>query len=185
MNQHSFLIIHGLGGSGPAHWQTWLFHELKQQNFHVCYPIFSNYDTPNKESWLQELSTALQSLPENHRKTVITHSLGCILWLHYIAGQTKKIADQVILVAPPSPTVVLPEAKSFYPVPLERENVLRAAKDTLFVHSTNDPYCDIEDSINYLTLNVPSISLSNMGHINTKSGHGEWQWILDQCLNHS
>jgi uncharacterized protein len=182
MNKHSFLIIHGLGGSGPDHWQSWLFHKLKQYNFHVCFPKFSNDNNPNKQVWLQELSAAFQSLPKNQQKTVITHSLGCLLWLHYIAVQTNQIADHVILVAPPSPKVVLPEARSFYPVPLDRENLLRAEADTLFIHSTNDPYCGIEDSIYYLKLDIPTILLSNMGHINTKSGHDKWQWILDQCL---
>jgi predicted alpha/beta hydrolase family esterase len=79
MKKHSFLLIHGLGGSGPQHWQSWLYNELKQRNIHVHYPIFSNYDSPSKDVWLQELASAFENIPENHQVTVLAHSLGCIL----------------------------------------------------------------------------------------------------------
>jgi len=182
MNQQSFLIIHGLGGSGPDHWQTWLANELTERNNHVCYPTFSQFDFPDLEVWLKELHTAIKTIPTDHRLTVITHSLGCILWLHYAAIQTKRIAQQVILVAPPSPTIVLSEAKSFFPVPMKEQQLSRIAVDTLFVHSSNDPYCSRKDAKHYLNLSFPSIVLPNSGHINTNSGHGKWPWILERCL---
>lgn len=182
MNQQSFLIIHGLGGSDPDHWQSWLFHELRERKQNVCYPTFSDFNAPNKNVWLKELSSAINTIPKNHTLTVITHSLGCLLWLHHVAAQNKQIASHVILVAPPSPAKVLSEAKSFFPVPLNGKSLSQAAEDTLFVHSTNDPYCSVEDSINYTKLNIPSISLPNSGHINTQSGFGKWPWILDLCM---
>ncbi|MGZ4159852.1 MAG: RBBP9/YdeN family alpha/beta hydrolase [Neobacillus sp.] len=182
MNQQSFLIIHGLGGSGPDHWQSWLDQELRERKLNVCYPTFSDFDSPDKNVWLNELSSAIDTIPKDHYLTVITHSLGCLLWLHFAAAQNKQIANQVILVAPPAPTKVLSEAKSFFPVPLNGKDLSIVAEETLFVHSTNDPYCSIEDTIHYTKLNIPSISLANAGHINTQSGFGKWPWILDLCL---
>ncbi|MFZ7945009.1 RBBP9/YdeN family alpha/beta hydrolase [Neobacillus sp. 19] len=182
MKEQSFLIIHGLGGSGPNHWQTWLAHELTERNYHVSYPTFSHFDSPNKSVWLAELDAAIQTLPAGHQLTVITHSLGCLLWLHYTAIYPKRIAEQVILVAPPSPAIVLSQANSFYPVPLQGNRLSRAAEDTLFIHSTNDPYCSMKDAKSYLSLGYPSIVLPDSGHINTDSGHGKWPWILEQCL---
>lgn len=182
MTKHSFLIIHGLGGSGPDHWQTWLAQELTKRNYHVCYPTFSNFNSPNKEVWLEELAAAIATIPKNHRLTVITHSLGCLLWLHYAANQNRRIAKQVVLVAPPSPSIVLSEAKPFYPVPLNGQQLPRTAEDTLFVHSSNDPYCSMKDAEKYINIGLPSITFPNMGHINANSGHGRWPWILEQCL---
>ena len=184
MNQ-SFLIIHGLGGSGIDHWQTWLFHELTERNYPVFYPTFSNFNSPNKRVWLEELSSCIEKIPKEHSLTVITHSLGCLLWMHYAEAQNKQIANHTILVAPPTPTLVLPEAKSFYPVPLNRNQLQRASDQTLLIHSTDDPYCSIEDSIHYSRLGIPSLSFPNMGHINADSGHSKWPWILDLCLNTS
>jgi uncharacterized protein len=183
MIQNSFLIIHGLGGSGPDHWQTWLAHELKQSNHPVYYPTFSNFHSPNKTVWLDELTATMKAIPENNNLTVITHSLGCILWLHYAKSQNKQLAKRVILVAPPSPEIILSEAKSFYPVPIEVKHLKRTAEEILFVHSTNDPYCSMVDAKNYLNLGLPSITIQDAGHINPESGHGKWPWILDLCLS--
>ncbi|MDQ1144628.1 putative alpha/beta hydrolase family esterase [Bacillus sp. SORGH_AS 510] len=183
MNQFSFLIIHGLGGSGPDHWQTWLSQELKQRDYHVCYPTFTNYDTPDKKVWLKELSAAIDSIPENRQLIVVTHSLGCILWMHFAAMNNKQMAHRVIMVAPPSPEMTLTEASSFYPVPVVKINLENLAEETLFVHSSNDPYCNEQHREKYENLELPSITFQNMGHINAKSGHGPWTWILEQCLS--
>jgi len=182
MMNHSFLIIHGLGGSGPDHWQTWLYHELTNRNMNVCYPTFSNFDTPDKEVWLRELSDCLSTIPHNHTLTVITHSLGCLLWLHHLETETIRNAEQAILVAPPSPTITLKSAKSFYHPPLNSSHLVKGAKETVFVHSTNDPYCSIKDAELYTKLGAKSIIFPNMGHINTESGYGRWSWILHMCL---
>ncbi len=182
MSKQSYLILHGLGGSGQDHWQTWLAHELAERNYHVSYPVFSNFDSPNKEVWLEELAGTIETLPKHQPLTVITHSLGCILWLHYTADLNKNIASRAILVAPPSPRIVLSEAKSFFPVPLDRKSLSAAATETLFIHSSNDPYCSLNDAILYQNIGFPSITFPKMGHINTASGHGRWPWILEQCL---
>lgn len=181
MKEYSFLIIHGLGGSGPDHWQSWLAKELKQRSHHVVYPTFSNFSRPEKEVWLKELASALESVPKDHALIVITHSLGGILWQHFAASRNQKIADQVILVAPPSPTVTIPSAKSFFPVPLSRKNLARTADETLFIHSTNDPYCSMDDAKHYLQLSLPNMILPDMGHINVHSGHGKWPLIIELC----
>lgn len=181
MTEYSFVIIHGLGGSGADHWQTWLANTLKQRNFNVFYPTFSKFNRPNLDIWLKELKSTLESVPKHHKTIIITHSLGGILWQHYAASEDNRIADQVILVAPPSPSVVIPAAKSFFPVPLSGTNLRRVSEKTLFINSTNDPYCSIEDAIQYLRLGLPVISLPNAGHINVESGHGSWPWILDLC----
>lgn len=182
MNKRNFLILHGLGGSGQDHWQTWLAEELAARNYQVFYPVFSNFDSPNKEVWLKDLASTLDLIPKHQPLTVITHSLGCILWLHYAARFKRNIASRAILVAPPSPRVILSEAQSFFPVPLDRKSLYVAAEETLFVHSSNDPYCSLEDTIFYKNIGLPSITFPNMGHINAASGHGEWPWILEQCL---
>ena len=185
MNQQHFLIIHGLGGSGQDHWQTWLADTLTEKNYQVSYPTFSTFHSPNLKVWLAELHLAIQTIPADSELTVITHSLGCLLWLHYAAAQDKKLAKRVILVAPPSPAITITEAKSFFPVPLNNNHLSRTAEEILFIHSNNDPYCTIEDASHYLNLEYPSIVLPNAGHINPASGYGKWPSILDLTLTNT
>ncbi|WP_042460964.1 RBBP9/YdeN family alpha/beta hydrolase [Neobacillus dielmonensis] len=182
MNKQSFLILHGLGGSGIDHWQSWLAQELGKRGYDVFYPTFSDYSSPEKQVWLEELDTVMNTIPKDQPLTVITHSLGCILWLHYTSSKNRKLANRVILVAPPSPNIVLNAAKTFYPVPLSSGNLTRSAEEILFVHSTNDPYCSMEDAKSFKKLGLSSINFPHSGHINTESGHGKWPWILQRCL---
>jgi predicted alpha/beta hydrolase family esterase len=183
MKNQSFLLIHGLGGSGPQHWQSWLYTQLKERNCDVYYPTFSNFDAPDKDVWLQELRTVMEQIPTENELTVLAHSLGCFLWLHHASTTLGRSVQRVILVAPPSPTVVIPEASSFYPVPLHESNLLKAANQTTFVLSTNDPYCNVDDIPHFLRMNTTVIAFPKMGHINTESGYGPWPWIMDVCLN--
>ncbi|WP_237389703.1 RBBP9/YdeN family alpha/beta hydrolase [Bacillus sp. USDA818B3_A] len=183
MNQQHFLIIHGLNGSGHDHWQTWLADTLIQNNYRVSYPTFSAFHEPDLNVWVQELHRAIQAIPANSELTVITHSLGCLLWLHYTSTQNKKLAKRVILVAPPSPAIRLKEAETFFPVPLNSRHLSRTAEEILFIHSNNDPYCNMDDAGNYLNMDHPSIVLPNAGHINPESGHGKWPSILDLTLS--
>ncbi|PLS01159.1 RBBP9/YdeN family alpha/beta hydrolase [Neobacillus cucumis] len=183
MNQQHFLIVHGLGGSGHDHWQTWLAETLIEKKYQVSYPTFSSFYSPNLKVWLEELHQTMENIPADSELTVITHSLGCLLWMHYASAQTKKLAKRVILVAPPSPTIALTEAESFFPVPLNSNHLSRTAEEILFIHSNNDPYCNMEDARNYLNLDHPSIILPNAGHINPASGHGKWQSILELSLS--
>ncbi len=182
----SFLILHGYDGSGPTHWQTWLAERLLMRGFEVYYPQFSSPDKPHRDRWLQELQQTIETIPQKKKVTVIAHSLSCILWLHYASLKNAQSVEKAILVAPPSPIWLsqFPAALSFYPLPSKDEHQLeRAAKETMFVLSTNDPYCPLEEAKYYLDLGVSSTILSNVGHINVDAGYGPWEWMLDVCVN--
>ncbi len=131
---------------------------------------------------MQELSTCFEKIPPENEIIVLTHSLGSILWLHYATTHPNQKVSQVILVAPPSPTQILPDAHTFFPVPLNQQQLESVADRTWVVISTDDPYCSIDDSTLYLKLGFPTIAFPKSGHLNTASGHGEWPWILHTCL---
>ncbi|MGD8191214.1 RBBP9/YdeN family alpha/beta hydrolase [Brevibacillus ginsengisoli] len=182
MKKTSFLLIHGLGGSGPQHWQSWLYTQLEERKFDVHFPTFSDFDRPVKDIWLEELSVCLENIPPENEIIVLTHSLGSILWMHYAATPLKSKVRQVILVAPPSPVRTLSDAQTFFPVPLDEAQLVNAAESTWLVMSTDDPFCSIEESTLFLKLGLPAIAFPKSGHLNTASGHGEWPWILNTCL---
>ena len=63
MPSRSFLILHGLGASGPGHWQTWLAARLKADGERVAYPDLPDADLPALESWRGVLDGELAALP--------------------------------------------------------------------------------------------------------------------------
>ena len=89
MNE-SVLIVHGLGGSGPEHWQTWLAGRLQERGVSVSYPDLPDPDEPKLDAWLDALTDELDRLgPEG--LVVACHSLGAVAWLH-LAARTERAA---------------------------------------------------------------------------------------------
>jgi predicted alpha/beta hydrolase family esterase len=72
---------------------------------------------------------------------------------------------------------------TFFPVPENLIVTAAVAERSLFVLSSTDPYCSVEDASQYLDLGIPCVMLPKMGHINVEAGYGPWPWILDVCLN--
>jgi predicted alpha/beta hydrolase family esterase len=175
----SFLIVHGLEGSGPQHWQSWLALRLRERGFEVAYPSLSDADHPRLDVWLDELAAELSRLPAAET-TVLCHSLGCLLWLQHAASASGEVA-RVLLVAPTQPDEDQPESPGFRPTPLHATG----ARELRFVCSTNDPYCPRETSERMAReLGVEIDWLEDAGHINTDAGFGPWPaveaWALGE-----
>ncbi len=58
----AFLLVHGLAGSGPEHWQTWLAGRLCARGLDVSYPSLPDADSPRLERWLEALHVELARL---------------------------------------------------------------------------------------------------------------------------
>ena len=183
--EQSFLILHGLGGSGPEHWQSWLNQKLLAAGEKVFYPTLPEYDEPTKKVWIQTLEDTVNKITSDNI-TVVAHSLGCILWLHFALQKGKEInnrINRVILVAPPSPYLKHEFINRFFPLPIKGKETIQLNYSILQIQSTNDPYCSITDSQFFRDLGIKQLFVADKGHINIDSGFGKWQWILDYCLN--
>jgi predicted alpha/beta hydrolase family esterase len=168
----AFLVLHGIEGSGPEHWQTWITGRLREHGHTVAYPDLPHADAPRLDEWLPALDAELSALPLAET-TVLCHSLGGLLWLH----RDGPPAARALLVAPPQPDVEVPGSTGFRPVPLDRATVTR------FVCSTNDPWCPPERSTELAAVvGAPVDWLENAGHINTDAGFGPWPELEAWCL---
>jgi serine hydrolase len=169
----SFLILHGLQGSGPGHWQTWLAARLRADGERVAYPDLPDADAPSPASWRDVLARALEGLPS---PVVVCHSLSCLLWLQHVADGGAAV-ERVLLVAPPSETAGLPELEPFFPAPLP------ALDGARLVCSDNDPYCPEGAAGLYgEPLGIPVDLLPGKGHINPETGYGAWPAAEAWCL---
>lgn len=180
----AFLIVHGLEGSGPEHWQSWLAARLQARGLDVAYPALPEADSPRLERWLDSLDTELAGLAVTET-TVLCHSLGSLLWLHYAARRPLRQVARALLVAPPQPDDEDTQSVGFRPTPLDREGVAAAARETLLVCSTDDPWCPPETSRRIGEETGVTVDwLENAGHINTDAGYGPWPaveaWALGE-----
>jgi len=124
--RRSFLVLHGWGGSGPEHWQTWLANRLHTAGETVHYPLLPDPDDPVLDRWLAALCAELDAMPGE--RTVICHSLAALLWLHHAQSRDAGSADRLLLVAPPGPSANNPQVATFFPPPLDAAALQRSAR---------------------------------------------------------
>jgi len=170
----AFLLLHGLEGSGPEHWQTWLAGRLRARGLPVAYPDLPDADAPRLDRWLDALAAELAALPAAET-TVLCHSLGCLLWLHHHGEPVAR----ALLVAPTQPDVESAPAVGFRPIP----EPVSAAAETRFVCSTDDPWClPARSKALADELGAPVEWLDDAGHVNADSGYGPWPALEAWCL---
>ena len=185
--ERSFLLLHGWQNRRPfGHWQRWLAHRLTVVGCEAIYPQLPNPDYPDLECWLTDLGFHLDMLHRQDR-TVICHSLACLLWLHAAARNIVKPAvDRVLLVAPPSGNWLVQhtEVSAFNPPVVTRFQLFAASKYTRIVASENDIYCPEGALALYARpLNIPADLLPGAGHLDMDAGYGPWQSLLSWCLS--
>ena len=176
------LILHGVDGSGPGHWQPWLAEELRAAGRQVRFPDLPDAATPQLEPWLSALHDALAGLPDDGFD-IVAHCVSCLLWLHHAAaGVASPRPARVALVAPPAQDVLAPLAPTFVPVPLDIDAVRRAADGTVLVGGDDDPYCPEGVARAYgAPLKMAATVVVGGGHLDAGSGHGPWPAVLDWC----
>lgn len=169
--------MHGYGGKHEEHWQSYLNNALKDKSRSIIYPDFPNPDRPKLNEWLMFLDEKLKGL-DPASLVVAGHSLGCSLWLHYIAKHKNIIPKKVFLVSPPLNDCGVIEIANFFPLPDLDLN----KQDYLIIGSDNDNFIlEKEFEILAKNLKIPLKILHNAGHINAPV-HGYWNWMNEECL---
>lgn len=187
--RRSVLILHGWGGNKPEHWQELAASALVGAGMTVHYPRMPEPAAPSLGNWLARLREEAQVIGDDPTLTVLCHSLGAITWMHYAASVSGRVADRVLLVAPPYVMPAIPPidapagVASFFPPPMDAAAIARAAAHTIVVASDNDDYATFEQARTYAQrLQVPAHLLAGAGHISPYWGYGEWPWVVEWCL---
>ncbi len=170
------LIVPGLHGSGPAHWQTW----LEANDSHAKRIGEIDWENRNLALWIRAIRQAIDTSPRP--VWLVAHSFGCLATV--IAGTQR--ADRVagaMLVAPADPMKVL------YPSPAPEvrakargsgnRRLLPLSKPLAFpslvVASSNDPWMKLMSAAFWARCwGSRLVNIGLAGHINADSGYGPW-----------
>ena len=161
------LIVPGIGGSGPEHWQSrW---EAKLPTARRVQQ--ADWNRPDAATWVQALGAAMAQ--GDKPLVIVAHSLGVITAARALETHRGRPVAGAFLVAPPAEPAIaaIPEiAADFRPYP-------RAPLPcpSILVASTDDPYASL-DAAEALAKDWQATFLNAgaAGHINTESGHGPW-----------
>ena len=163
----NYLIIPGLGNSGPEHWQT--FFETSGNNFKRI--IQQEWDAPVCNDWVAAIDKSVSDY-DAASVILIGHSLGCTTITHWASRYKKKIKG-ALLVAPSdveAQEYTFP-AKGFSPMPTKKINF-----KTIVVASADDPWVSLERARHFAdNWGSEFINIGKAGHINAASGHKEWK----------
>lgn len=172
------LIIPGLLGSGPGHWQT----RWEQERSDCTRVDLTGWDDPCRETWVAALDAAIGRAD---RPILVGHSLGChaIAWWAALAGERAGRVAGALLVAPPDVDRAGcdPRLSRFAPT-----CAVRLPFPAVLVASRDDRYATIERAFAMASRwNAAFVDIGTAGHINASSGLGSWQAgqdILDALI---
>jgi predicted alpha/beta hydrolase family esterase len=178
--QPTILTVPGLGGSGPAHWQTlW-----EQSRPDVSRVDLGMWDRPHRNAWVSKLDHAIATAA--HPVILVAHSLGCIATAWWAALSPQPYGWPVagaLLVAPADVDRenVAAELAPFAPAPKQP-----LPFPSIVVASSDDPWISIERA-HSLAVDWGShfVDHGASGHINAASGLGRWpegMELLDRVI---
>jgi predicted alpha/beta hydrolase family esterase len=174
------LIVPGLGGSEPEHWQS---------HWERSYPGAtrveqSDWNQPARVQWMHRLAQAVENAPG---AILVGHSLGCVLIAHLAHHGPELPIAGALLVAPVDvdrADRAPPQVRGFAPTPLAR--MLFPA---VVVASTNDPFSTIDRSRLLARIwGASFVDVGACGHINVAAGFGPWpqgESILRELARHA
>lgn len=153
------LILPGLQGSGPGHWQS-LWQAINPRFIRVEQ---ADWNTPDIDVWASTVVRAVRHQPQ--RVVLVAHSFGCLAALRASLVVDRQIAG-ALLVAPADPD-------KFGVEPLLPHSTLPFP--SMVVASRNDPWMAFEKAARWAQRwDSTLVDLGDAGHINTEAGYGAW-----------
>lgn len=177
------VIVHGYDGSGPGHWQHWLYTELRERGVPAEFPELPDPQSPDCSRWVARLREIVAGA--SSPVVFAAHSLGCWAVDHLVARYGAAGISSALLVAPPSPYLLFEPVQSFFPAPQSAAAWQPLRDQSLLVVSDDDPYIEPKEAKDIgHHIGVPVQILPGCGHINIESGFGPWPFALEWVLRH-
>jgi predicted alpha/beta hydrolase family esterase len=166
MTHQPTLIVPGLHGSGPGHWQDWWRHD--HPNAHVV--AQDDWSNPDESRWLERLERAIVARPGSR---LVAHSLGAILVAKLARSRVASLVSSALLVAPADinrTSSVHQRSYEFGTMPHDG-----LPFPAVVVASRDDPYMPYDKARSLaVDWGAGLHDLGHAGHVNIASGFGRW-----------
>jgi uncharacterized protein len=163
----TILIVPGLAGSGPLHWQShW------ERSDPRCRRVEQrDWNAPELDAWRGTLEAAVRET--SGPLLLVGHSLGAVLVAHWARQGSVERVRGALLVAPPdveSPARAPAQIRHFAPIPRQR-----LPFRSVVVASQDDPYACIHCARELADAwGSQLVDVGRLGHINADSNLGDW-----------
>lgn len=169
LDRPTIVTVPGLGGSGPAHWQT-LWEQSRPDTVRA---ELGMWDRPHRNVWVTKLDQAIRSA--RAPVVLVAHSLGClaVAWWAELTRQPYgwPVAGALLVAPADVDRADAPaELAAFRPSP-----ALPLPFPSILVASSDDPWAAIERSHSLAAAwGSHFVDAGAQGHLNAASGIGRW-----------
>lgn len=167
------VLIPGLGGSPPGHWQ---WHWRQQAPERTRWVEQDDWDQPERRQWVRRLGAVIAT--SRPPIVLVAHSLGCITVAHWAAHHPSRKVVSALLVAPADveqSARLRDRARHFLPLP-----ATPLPFPARVVASSNDPYIEAERArMLAQRWGAAFEAVGRLGHINLDSDIGAWPQGLE------
>ena len=164
------LIVPGLNGSGPEHWQT----HWEEERVDCARVEQTDWEDPDPLSWIGRIDAAVSVV--SGPVVLVAHSLGCLAvgaWAT-LSTRGRRSRMAALMVAPCDP---LQETAC---EGIRRFGLIARGRlpfPSVLVASSNDPYASFARGSRFASdWGSELIDAGEAGHLNAQSGLGSWLW---------
>jgi predicted alpha/beta hydrolase family esterase len=160
----SVLIVPGLGGSGPDHWQSLWEGKIAG----AARVELGAWDDPEPQLWEPVIEQAVAAAGPD--AVLVAHSLGCVLVARCAKPQWRVKAALLVAPADADRTDMPDPVRRFAPMPRQA-----LPFRSMVVASRDDPYMDLPRAREFAGFWGSAFrDVGSLGHINSDSGLGSW-----------
>lgn len=167
------VLIPGLGGSPPGHWQ---WHWRQQAPERTRWVEQDDWDQPERRQWVRRLAAVIAA--SRPPVVLVAHSLGCITVAHWAARYPSAKVTSALLVAPADveqSARLRERTRHFLPLPVTPLPI-----PARVVASRNDPYIQTHRArMLAQRWGAAFEDVGRLGHINLDSDIGAWPQGLE------
>ena len=167
------LILHGTDSTSKSNWFPWLKAELEKDGYSVWAADLPNAAKPNMKLYVKTLLSTNYDLGNcpmgwkyNDETLIVGHSSGAVAILGLLQALPKDVTvGTCVLVGAFKDDLGWDVLAELFDEPFDFDLIKTKAKQFIFVHSYNDPYCPLEGA-QYLSGQVGGelIVLPGQGH---------------------
>jgi uncharacterized protein len=164
------LILHGTSATPQSNWFSWLEKKLIEKDWQVWLPQLPNADNPTIQTYTEFLLSN-KDWKFNPESTIIGHSSGAVAILGLLQNLPEDVVvDTCILVGSFKDDLGWESLQGLFIAEFDFEKIKKKARQFIFIHSDNDPYCPLEHA-QYLCNKVDGklIMIPGAGHFNVEA----------------
>lgn len=179
------VILHGTDNTPNDVWYPWVQQQLESEGYQVFFPVLPNNHIPDRRVYDEFLRNSGWDFSNN---IIVGHSSGSTTVLNLLAADWMPKIKAAVLTATFLNENHVSSAEwydpgqfdNLFPEKFDTELIKTKADAFIFVHGSDDIYCDINDAKTLCNeLGGSFVTIENGGHLSFSSGRDSLPELME------